>query len=139
MASSSGMLLDILFGGQRHGCSDCQHWEPARPLQRSLRPPGPKCQKTLENVSRGWRPRDPGKVSQKSRGQSGNSPASLEKVSGECFWEMFPGLSLSLSLYLPLSCSFCLCPSLALSLSLSLSLLYSTLLCSTEIYSTLLY
>ena len=30
--------------------------------------------------------RGPEKVSKKSRGQSGKSPESLQKVSGECFW-----------------------------------------------------
>ena len=53
-------------------------------------PPGPKCQKSLENVSRDPGPETP-KVSEKSRGQSGKSPESLGKVSGECFSSV-PGL-----------------------------------------------
>ena len=48
-------------------------------------PPGPKCRKSLENVSRGLRPRDP-KKSQKSLG---DSPGSLRRVSGKCLESVF--------------------------------------------------
>ena len=79
----------VFFWGGRAGSADFifmgASWEPARPLQRSLG------QKSLENVSRGLRPRDPKKSPKKSRGQSGKSPESLGKVSGECFWSI-PGL-----------------------------------------------
>ena len=61
------------------------------PYRGLLGPPGPKCRKSLENVSQGLRPRDPKKSQKKSRGQSGKSPESLRKVSGECFWSV-PGL-----------------------------------------------
>ena len=44
----------------------------------------------LTEVSRALRARNPKKVSKKSRGQSGKSPESLRKVSGECFWTV-PG------------------------------------------------
>ena len=46
---------------------------PAR-LQRSL-PPGPKCRKSLENVSRGLQPRDP----KKSPESLGGSPKTLSR------------------------------------------------------------
>ena len=52
--------------------------------------------KSLENVSRGLQPRNPEKVSKKSREQSGKSPESLRKVSTESFrtvpetfWRLF--------------------------------------------------
>ena len=54
-------------------------------------PPGPKSQKSLKNVSRGLRPRDP-KKSQKSLG---DSPGSPRRVSGKCLESVFglsPGL-----------------------------------------------
>ena len=45
-----------------------------------------QCRKSLENVSWGLRPWDP-KKSPKSLGDNlGESPESLRKVSGECFW-----------------------------------------------------
>ena len=43
-------------------------------------PLGPKCRKSLENVSRGLRPLDP----KKSQESIGDSPASLRRVSGKC-------------------------------------------------------
>ena len=54
-------------------------------------PPGPKCRKSLENVSWGLLFWDPKKSQKKSGGQSGKSQESLRKVSGECFWSV-PGL-----------------------------------------------
>ena len=59
-------------------------WEPARPLQGSL-PPGPKCRKSLENVSWGLRPGTP----KKSPQSLGDSLGSLRRVSGKCLESLF--------------------------------------------------
>ena len=57
-------------------------WEPARPVQGSLRASGP--QKKKEKVSKMSPAPSPGK-SPKTLGDSGKPPESLWKVSGECF------------------------------------------------------
>ena len=67
-----------------------ERWEPARPLQRSLGPSGPEIPKKSRKCLPGPPAPGPQKVSKKSRGQSGKSPESLRKVSGECFWTV-PG------------------------------------------------
>ena len=66
-------------------------WEPARPLQGSLTPSRPEMPKKSRKCLAGPLDRVPEKVSKKSREQSGKSPESLRKVSGECFWT-FSGL-----------------------------------------------
>ena len=67
------------------------NWEPARPLQRSPGPSGPEMPKKSQKCLPGSPAPRPQKVSKKSRGQSGKSPESLRKVSGECFWSV-PGI-----------------------------------------------
>ena len=63
-------------------------YEPACPLQRSLR----QCRKSLENVSRGLRPRNPEKSREQSEKTlstiSGDSPETSQIVP-ETFWRVF--------------------------------------------------
>ena len=65
-----------------------KNWEPARPLQRSLGPSGPEMPKESRKCLPSPPAAGPQKVSKRSRGQSGKSPESLRKVSGECFWSV---------------------------------------------------
>ena len=70
------------------GWTNGSGWEPARPLQRSLGPSGLEMPKKSRKCLPGPPAPGPQKVSKKSRGQSGKSPESLGKVSGECFWSI---------------------------------------------------
>ena len=75
-------------GHERCRSFDLNCWEPARPLQRSPRPSGPEMPKKSRKCLPGPPAPRPQKVSTKSRRQSGKSPESLRKVSGECVWSV---------------------------------------------------
>ena len=66
------------------GQGSFKHWEPARPLQRPLRPFGPKCRKSLEKVSGPGTPKNLQKVSGTVWDFSGESPESVKRVFSDC-------------------------------------------------------
>ena len=80
------LLGDLLSLSQSIRVQVIWCWEPARPLQGSFGPSGPEMPKKSRKCLPGPVAWNPEKVSKKSRGQSGKSPESLERVSGECFW-----------------------------------------------------
>ena len=79
----TGMFPRTFTSASKDPVASRLFFQPA-PCRGLSGPLGPKCRKSLENVSRG-----PQKVSKKSREQSGKSRESLRKVSGECFWSVF--------------------------------------------------